>query len=390
MVELHDMPLTDAFISAEHMTTSPANEFIVDINIYECGKCFFVQNPADFDFDDYYDDYNYSSGHSVFVKDFMKAYARETLNLIHSTRIDDGDKLRVLEVGSGDGVQLDAFRELGAEVIGVEPSEFLASQAEKGGISTIKSMYNATLLENIKPSSIDCVLSSFTFDHMPNPIEYLETSHRLLKEGGILTFEVHNLEKITDRGEFCLFEHEHTIYLTPQDAANLVNATGFEMIQVDPLPSNQVRANSLIIYARKRPEDCELITLKTEKHEDPNFLRIPQKIETVSNRLSKWITEVSKDRQIVGYGVGGRGVMTLANIPNASVLTAMMDANYKSDELFTPKTHIPIISTKDISLVKNAVFLVFSFGYLDEITQFLCENGVSNDSIVSLETFFYE
>lgn len=387
IVKLENMPLTDAFLANTGDNINQHNEFIKDICIHECPNCFFVQNPVNFDFGEYYLDYNYSSGHSIFVQNFMRNYAELTIDLVKNNLSKNQD-ISVLEVGSGDGVQLKEFKSLGATVVGVEPSDFLAKQAESNGVPTHQALYDDKIFDHIMPESIDAIISSFTFDHMPDPVEYLKISHNLLRTGGILSFEVHDLNKIISRGEFCLFEHEHTIYLTPEDAKNLVEGLGFECISINPMPETAVRANSLIVYARKVSNNLDSSLQITNKHQDKEFLNIQSKIESLCKNLDNWIFTKANEKKVIGYGVGGRGVMTIANLKNAHCIAAMMDQNYKSNLLLTPKTHIPIISSADIKDNKNAFYLIFSFGYFDEIKETLIRSGVKEEDIFSLKAFY--
>lgn len=61
---------------------------------------------------------------------------------------------------------------------------------------------------------------------------------------------MHNLEKIIQRSEYCLFEHEHTVYLTASCAEKIFNIAGFEVIAIDPLPDSVTRADSLIVVEK--------------------------------------------------------------------------------------------------------------------------------------------
>jgi len=198
-VILNEMPLTDGFVE---INDSSGSEFIKDILIYECKKCGFVQNPVNFSYADYYKDYNYSSGHSEFTKIFFDKYAEIMSELYLKA---NGSKAKsVIEAGSGDGVQLKSFKEIGFEVLGIEPSDYLVKVSNDSGIKTDLKLFDTNLsIEN----SFDVCISSYTFDHMPDPIDYLRTAHKVLSEGGLVAVEVHDLEKIVKRTEFCLFEH---------------------------------------------------------------------------------------------------------------------------------------------------------------------------------------
>ena len=72
VLSLKKMPLTDDFILTGKLDR---HEYLNDIDIFECQNCGLVQNPADFDHEGYYQDYQYSTGHSTFAKNFMHKFA---------------------------------------------------------------------------------------------------------------------------------------------------------------------------------------------------------------------------------------------------------------------------------------------------------------------------
>jgi SAM-dependent methyltransferase len=382
VVLLEQMPLTDDFINIANILRK---EYIKDIQIFECEKCGLVQNPGDFDHENYYHDYQYSSGRSAFVKNFMRSYAEvifENYKQLNNTR-----PRSVLEIGSGDGEQLKQFKILSVpRLLGIEPSDYLAKIARASGIPTQIDLFGAhskvKLLE-----TFDVCLSSYTLDHVRSPIAYLQTAHDLLSDGGLLAFEVHDLNKIVDRTEYCLFEHEHTIYLTPETAVNLVQSQGFDVTAINPLPSNEVRGNSLVVIARKLARSAEATEAKLG-FINPRLHNINNRIKNTIARLELWIDSLSSTANLVGFGAGGRGVMTLGALKNSRRFVALFDSNQESEKYLSPKTRIPIVGPDGWSKFSESYCLVFSYGYFIEIKKQLLEKGFNSNKIFSLEEFF--
>ena len=52
-----------------------------------------------------------------------------------------------------------------------------------------------------------------------------------------------------ERRETCLFEHEHSIYLTSDSFARLLDRAGFELLTTELLPAGERRGNSLLVVA---------------------------------------------------------------------------------------------------------------------------------------------
>lgn len=390
ILHLSNAPLTDEFIPNGQIP----KEYLKDIDIFSCKSCGLVQNPADFDHSSYYDAYEYSSGHSNFVKKFMSKYAFSAAEFFLAAT---GSKaLSVLEVGSGDGVQLKAFEALGiTNLLGIEPSTALVKQSEEIGIPAIRDLFTTNLVEKIQKinKSFDICISSYTLDHIRDPVNYLKAAHILLSPGGVLMFEVHDLEKIVNRSEWCLFEHEHTVYMDSSYAKKLVEACGFKLLAINPIDEKDVRANSLIIVAQKKSQEYEFNQLSLNTLYDVNGLEkkliyLQENINNVVMKIDSWISKIPEVDSLVGFGAGGRGIMTLALLDQAKRFSVIFDSNYRSDEFLTPKTHLPIMGLSDLVGMNDAWCLIFSFGYKLEIIDLLVDAGFSIEKIASLDQFY--
>jgi SAM-dependent methyltransferase len=382
VAKLAAMPLTDDFIRTD---TPGRQEYIRDIEIFECSHCGIVQNPADFDHEGYYQDYQYSSAHSSFTKRFMGAYAEVTYKLF--SEVNGRAPLSVLEVGSGDGAQLSQFLKYGIQKLkGIEPSQYLADIANGGGIPTHVSLFDAQSPAK-EVGHYDICLSSYTFDHVRNPREYLAAAHALLNTGGILAFEVHDLKEIITRTEYCLFEHEHTIYLTSEDAVRLLECCGFQVVSINPIPSSVSRGNSLIVIARKIDAKPGM-QLMTPTAANTKLLHLDVRIQRTIQRIDEWVDALPAGATLVGFGAGGRGVMTLAALSQAHRFAALFDSNYRSGVHMAPKTRIPIEGPEDWSKRAQSYCLVFSFGYFEEIKNQLIGCNFKPERIVSLLDFY--
>ena len=385
VVHLHKMPLTDEFVRPNEIDKQ---EYISDISIYKCSFCGIVQNPVDLDYFNYYKSYQYSSGYSYLAKNFMEAYAKTVINAFE--KVNKRKPQSVLEIGSGDGCQLASFKNLGVSTLfGVEPSDSLGKSSVAVGAHIICDLFTSKMLHKI-PKQVDLCISSYTFDHVRDPLDYLNAVGEVLVEGGIIAIEIHDLKKIVERTEYCLFEHEHTIYLDEDNVTELLVKTGFTPLCINPLQTKVTRGNSLIVIAKKSSREMSyshqvINKVKRAKYDLTNLQsRI---IHTIAN-IDDWINGFNKNSVLVGFGAGGRGVMTIAALSNAKRFSGILDSNYLSDKCLSPKTRIPIIGQREWSFFKDAYCIVFSFGYFDEIYENLIKVGFIGSRIVSLKNFY--
>jgi SAM-dependent methyltransferase len=373
------MPFTDEFIKKENV----GKEYLSDIEISVCSFCGITQNVNDTDMDNYYNDYEYSVGGSAKAKKFMAVLADRTKDSFFNVASDSVPK--VLEIGSGSGEQLEMYRNSGFSVIGVEPSKLLSRIANEKDIPTLNYFFNDDLIKSIPEEfrELDCIVSSYTFDHIPYINETFKTIDKILKDDGKLIVEVHDLDLIRKRNEFCLFEHEHYIYLNKKTAEYLFKLNGFNIITFDLLSDEEKRANSLLIVAEK----CSDRSIVESKNVfDSGLETLNDKISKNIENIDSWL-EANRHKKIAGYGCGGRGVMTLAALKNYSCIEFVVDKNPKGKNIFLPKTHLPV---KEITALKdNKVdfIIIFSYGYFDEIIEELIPYGYRRDQFISLLEF---
>jgi SAM-dependent methyltransferase len=376
VIRLPQMPLTDEFVKADRI----GKEFTGDIEIAVCNSCGCSQNVNDTDMDEYYNDYTYSVQSSGFAIQFMSTLAKR----IKEKYFKDKSNPKVIEIGSGTGEQLLEFKKLGFEVLGVEPSVKLVDYANSIGIPTLHAFFDehidSKLPENFK--SVDLIISSYTFDHIPQPVKILQKINALLNKGGITVHEVHDLELIRQRNEYCLFEHEHYTYLNERTMSFVLGQNNFQVDSFDLLTQKEKRANSLLVAARKNdsrvnyPVDIEfeVSELKTL------FSNVRESIRRIEN----WLEENSAAK-IVAYGAGGRGIMTIAALKNPQRIAYIVDKNPKAQQIFSPKSHLPVFGLEKLSENRADKILVFSFGYYNEIvSELVSKYNYRSDQFISI------
>jgi len=113
-----------------------------------------------------------------------------------------------------------------------------------------------------------------------------------------------------------------------------------------------------------------------------------ERINQTILKIDQWIDSIPLDDGIVGWGVGGRGVMTLAALKNSDRFQTIFDSNYQSNRLLTPKTRIPISGKNDLTAFRDTWVLIFSFGYTEEITKDLLNAGFDKNKIFALDYFY--
>ena len=383
-LEFPDVPLVDDYLTIGKLGT----EFLYPLQLYVCEDCQLVQTQHDVDVTGYYRDYHYSVASSPFAQRFMRGLAEA---LFERYGMRSGDS--VVEVGSSDGFQLQCFKYLGAKVFGFEPSASLAATSLSRGVPVAQILFSPETVELIPADllPLKLVLLTYTFDHLSDPLAFLKCVREVLDPRyGLLVIEVHDLAKIVERREYCLFEHEHPTYYSVHTMRDVLQQSGLKLLNTNLVSEQLRRANSLLVVAAPEEtcysSDAETNT-KLETLSNPTtYRRFAQEVERSLEHFCELVqTERSCGRRLAGYGAGGRGIMTLAmsGVGNEE-MAYLCDMNSSIHGYYTPKSHLPLVRPQRLLEDWVDEVIVFSFGYMQEITMELSEYTKQGGKLISL------
>ncbi|GAB2718055.1 class I SAM-dependent methyltransferase [Paenibacillus thermoaerophilus] len=378
-VHLPQMPLTEEM----RRPGDPAASYLADIDVYVCGDCGVSQTVGSLEMGDYYADYGYTVGSSRLASRFM-----ERLAAALRRRYGLADGFKTIEIGSGDGTQLACFKRHGADVYGVEPSAVLCRESRTRGVPVLEALFGPGTVDRLPEPfrEADVLLMTYTFDHLPDPADALAAARRTLHpRRGLLVLEVHDLEQIVRRREYCLFEHEHYTYWTAATLKAALARSGFRLLTAKLLPERDRRGNSLLVVASPfsagyQPED-------DADGEPPaiDYAAFQQEMRRGIDALDAFVeTEAAAGRRIAGYGAGGRGVMTMAAMRSAGRLAYVCDANPGLHGRIAPKSGVPVAGVDRLATDPVDTLLVFSYGYMEEIAETVARLPNAPGRIVSM------
>ena len=164
---------------------------------------------------------------------------------------------RLLEVGAGYGLFLDAARRAGWATSGVELSRTGAEHA----VGTLGlDVFCGQLADAPLTPGFDVVCAWDTVEHVPDPLDFWRTARSLVAEDGVVLFSTPYVSSLPARllgtRWWTLKPAEHIWHFTPRTHAMVLARAGFALTQVvrSPLaPSNAGRLDSLVGVARPIP-----------------------------------------------------------------------------------------------------------------------------------------
>ena len=165
---------------------------------------------------------------------------------------------RLLDVGCDTGAFLRcAAEEYGVVPVGIDVAGRAVDDARRSGVEA----YHATIEaapESLKDFRV--VTAIDVVEHVPDPLEFLQSVRRRIRPGGVAYLETPNIQSVVYRtgARLCgltrgrpgavwerLFPPQHLQYFTRDSFASLARRAGFEVrdIETRPLPTEDIAAS---------------------------------------------------------------------------------------------------------------------------------------------------
>ena len=160
----------------------------------------------------------YSIGRTKIWKS-QKKYCKEILNKNKS----------ILEIGSGHGEAIYNFDKIGYNVLGIEPDKTNVILINK------KLKNSKCIVEKAETFSFDkkfdIIWLNHVFEHLSNPIKFLQKLNSYLNDSGFIFIEVPSVEKVNDYRQFLRVPHAYNY--SKQSLINISKKANFEIIKCD-------------------------------------------------------------------------------------------------------------------------------------------------------------
>jgi SAM-dependent methyltransferase len=207
-----------------------------------CARCqalLLAPQPSPEELAAYYAPAYYSASDSKFPVVFEKLitlYRRHRAKTLVD-RVGAATTPRVLDIGCGSGIFLQAMAAHGYEAHGIELPGPAARRA--GSIPEIN-LFCGSLDDYPSPAhSFTLVTMWHVLEHMPDPVKAIRHCHALLEPGGWLAIDVPNGDSWQARWFGPLWLHRdpprHLVEFTPTSLQPLLEKAGFTQLEVDTL-----------------------------------------------------------------------------------------------------------------------------------------------------------
>ena len=298
----------------------------------------------------------------------------------------------VVDIGSNDGTLLQQFKNLGARVLGVEPTD-VAKIAKKNGIPTLQHYFNKDTVKEIKKKfgAPKVLTATNVFAHI-NKVEELVTNIKaLMGKDTVFISESQYLRDMVEKLEFDTIYNEHLRYYTARSLAYLFSLHGMSLVDAERIGA---AGGSIRAYAKvgKHPMSKGAKELLAEEkklglHDLKTLHGFAEAAIAAKHELLTLLIACKKEgARIVGITSAGRSNILLGFSKIDSTLIDYNGEKKGSPKIgmYTPGTHIVVVDEAKILKEQPEYAVVLSWHIGDELMKTLRARGYKGKFIVPL------
>jgi len=325
---------------ANNLLDKPSKSKAYPLDLYQCQHCTLIQLGLVAPKEELFDEYFYVPSASKTQLSHFKTMAQE---LVWRLGLNKDD--RIVDIGSSDGSLLACFKDLGMDVLGIEPAKNVAKLATKNGIKTVCSYFK----KGLSNKKAKLALATNVFAHINDLDEFLEALDDLLDVDGVFVAQFPDVRNLLRENQFDTIYHEHMSYFTYEPLHHLFANTKFELYDIE---SNPIHGGSMRIFVRRRPPLLE------------NFIK---NVELIKRDLNAYLTECKDEgKRIVGFGAAAKGTVLL-NYCNLDFIDYVVDGNKLKQGKYIPGVNIPIYPEDQVWKDNPEVILILAWNFKNEI-----------------------
>jgi SAM-dependent methyltransferase len=290
----------------------------------------------------------------------------------------------VLDIGSNDGTQLRHFKDLGYEILGVEPSKTTAALANAAGLTTLNEFFNLELAQRL-PHPFDVINAAGVFFHLEELHSVTEGIRHLLKPDGVFVVQFLYMKRIVENLAFDQIYHEHLLYYNLLTIERLLNRHGLALFDAYVSPIHGGSMIAFVSHQGRQPPSERLQALReAEVQAGSNTLATYQDFaRRIAQMKHENVAYLSAARQagkrIFGLGAPVKG-NTLLNYfgIGPETIECLVERNVLRQGRYSPGMHIPIVLESELREQPD-IYYVLAWNFKREILarhQHLIDQGI--------------
>jgi len=368
-LDLGSTPLANSYVPREQLA---APEFREELALQVCTSCGLSQLTRVVHPDLMFRNYLYVSSTTATFRTHCEELAATSSRAAGAV---PGDL--VMDIASNDGCLLSKFMDLGMRVVGVDPAENLAAEANAAGIRTLNAYWSPAIARDVMArfGAPKVVTATNVFAHVDDVHAFVEGVAACLARGGMFVIECPYVLDFIEKNEFDTAYHEHLSYIGITPLAKLVALHGMALVDVEyfaDLHGGTIR--SFICREGERPRSARVEEFLAREASfgitrAETYRAFAERVLLNKRQLRELVArERAAGKVIWAYGASAKG-NTLVNFFELSdrEVPVAIDDNPRKWGYYTPGAHMRITGIGELAGARVDYLLLLAWNFKTEI-----------------------
>ena len=276
----------------------------------------------------------------------------------------------VVEVGSNDGIMLEAWKELGVPAIGVEPSNNVAEVSRGRGHHVITAFMNEETVDQIlSQGNVSLVYGANVSCHIEGFEEYLRAVSRLIGREGVFVFEDPYFIDIVEKTSYDQIYDEHVWYFTITFINHMLRPFDLQVFDCEHLDTHGGSMRMYVGHSDTHPVKPGVAQwLDKEKDLERQLTVLDANIKQSKVKLLEILSNLKKEgKKSCGFGATSKGVIICNYCGIGPDLIPFITDNTPAKQgTYYPGVHIPVVPQEAFKDVDYA--FLFAWNHFKEIS----------------------
>ncbi len=339
----------------------------------ESGGCGLVQMRHSYPLDEMYgDNYGYRSGLNASMVRHLHGRVAKAKQIANP---EPGDI--ILDIGSNDSTTLQAYRDCGYRLIGMDPTGNKFREYYPDWVHLIPDFFNATAFKaHFGQEKAKIITSIAMFYDLEDPTDFMRQISECLADDGIWVFEQSYLPLMVERNAYDTVCHEHLSYYGVPQIKWMTDEVGLKILDVE---LNDVNGGSFCVTVAKadapyrpKPGVVDALIDKEQREGYTGFElydRFRKGVQKHRDDLCRAVEDITRTgKSVMGYGASTKGNVLLQYCGfSDQQIPAIAEVNQEKFGRFTPGTGIPILSEADVRSQEPDYLIVLPWHFQEGI-----------------------
>jgi SAM-dependent methyltransferase len=347
------MPLAGQFCPSQPEADSAE---LYPLTWVQCRWCELVQVFEDVPDEVLFSQYRYGSSN---VPGLVRHFEEYAAFLVARFGRDD---VCALEIGANDGVLLSRLPSAWRR-IGIDPSD-VARERRSGDYELLNVPFTLDLAESSPVrGKVDLITSSNAMAHFTDLRGAIEAAHVLLRPGGELILEVHDLEATLAGGQWDTVYHEHKVEWSQRSLTACLAEAGFEAT----FTQHRALHGGLLRCGFRSIANIDRITRPSDLDGGPFTVLVDGYQQRRRAPVSVALAAAQTDgRRLAAYGASGRANVWINQMTHLRFEYVLDDSPLRMGR-WLPHVAVPIHGSATLDKDQPDVCLITAWNYSDDI-----------------------